>query len=164
VTTPNPHPSQLCSHPKAYGHDANHCFTFHPELYQGQSLTGSAKKFLGSKGLKGKKCGQYKIAHQVSSKPTQCHGGMVCMFRGIGDEYNIQTQMKPIASMLDDFSIQGFDLGFFYGVGFSWALGLDEIESNITNHHVSKSIGDKTLIKVSIVAPTTRASAQMQKP
>ncbi len=77
---------------------------------------------------------------------------------------NMVTQVKPITSMLDDFSIQGFDLGFFYGVGFLGALGLDEIESNITNHHVSKSIGDKTLIKVSTVAPTTKASAQMQKP
>ncbi len=36
ATTTNPNPNQPCFHWKVYGHDTNHCFTLHLELWQGQ--------------------------------------------------------------------------------------------------------------------------------
>jgi hypothetical protein len=53
--TSNPNPSQPCSHCYAYGHDVDHCFTFHPRLWQGQSQNTNASKGQGfGKGQKGK--------------------------------------------------------------------------------------------------------------
>jgi hypothetical protein len=52
-------------------------------------------------------------------------------------------------------------LSFFYGAGFSGPLSLDEIESNISNDHVSGTAGDKFLIKVTRATSITRANAQM---
>jgi len=46
----------------------------------------------------------------------------------------------------NDFSTQGFDPGFFYGVVFSRPLGLDEIKLGIPNDHVLRVVGDKTLV------------------
>jgi hypothetical protein len=44
--------------------------------------------------------------------------------------------VKPIAFVLGDFSTQGFNLGFFYGVGFSRPLGPYEIKLGILDDHV----------------------------
>jgi hypothetical protein len=47
--------------------------------------------------------------------------------------------VKPIALEQGDYLAQGFDLGFFCGVGFSGPLGPNEIELGIPNNHVLKS-------------------------
>jgi hypothetical protein len=60
-----------------------------------------------------------------------------------------------------DFLTNGFDLGFFYGVRFLRPLGLDEIKSCIPDDHVSRVACDKTLVRVSTIAPITRANVQM---
>jgi hypothetical protein len=73
--------------------------------------------------------------------------------------FSIMSQVKPLTPMPSDFSTQGFDLGFFYGVGFLGPLGLDEIEWGILDDHVSGAINGKTLVRVLIVAPITRANA-----
>jgi len=54
--------------------------------------------------------------------------------------------VKPITLVPNDFSTQGFDPGFFYGVVFSRPLGLDEIKLGIPNDHVLRVVGDKTLV------------------
>ncbi len=59
------------------------------------------------------------------------------------------------------FQFKFLTLNVFYGVGFSGPLSLDEIESNISNDHVSGAVGDKSLVKVMIVTSITRANAQM---
>ncbi len=59
------------------------------------------------------------------------------------------AQMKPTTLAPSDFLVQGFDLGFFCGVGFSRPLGLNEIKSGILDDHVLRVINEKTLIKVS---------------
>ncbi len=74
---------------------------------------------------------------------------------------NMVTQLKPITFVSGDFLTQGFDLGFFWGVGFSGPLSPSEIKSDIPNDHVFKAANDKTLVKVSTTTPTTRASARM---
>lgn len=72
---------------------------------------------------------------------------------------NMVAHVKPIASALNDSLVHGFDLGFLYGVGFSRPLGPDEIESSIPNDYVSGVASDKTLVKVSTIAPIIRAIA-----
>ncbi len=73
--------SQICFNCKVYGHDANHCFTLHLELWQGWSQAGNARKSQGSnKGYKGKGVAN----NQTNSKPTQHNGSMVCMVGGFG--------------------------------------------------------------------------------
>ncbi len=74
---------------------------------------------------------------------------------------NMVTQLKPITFVSSDFLAQGFDLGFFWGAGFSRPLNPSEIKSDIPNDHVLKASNDKTLVKVSTTTPTTRASARM---
>ncbi len=63
--------------------------------------------------------------------------------------------------MPSEYSAQGFDLECLCGVGFPRPLGLDEIELNIPDDHVSGATNDKTLVKVLIVAPITRANVQV---
>jgi hypothetical protein len=69
--------------------------------------------------------------------------------------FSMATQVKPIAPTPGDSSAQGFDPGFFCGVGFSWPLGPNEIELDIPNVHVFGAANDKTLVRVSIVTPIT---------
>jgi hypothetical protein len=72
---------------------------------------------------------------------------------------NIVAHVKPTALALNDSSVQAFDLGFFYGVGFSGPLGPNEIESSIFDDYVSGVDGDKTLVRVSTIALIIRAIA-----
>ncbi len=46
---------------------------------------------------------------------------------------NMAAHVKPIAHTPSDFLAQGFDLGFFYGAGFSRPLGPNEIKLGIPN-------------------------------
>jgi len=66
-TTPNPNPSQPCSHCKAYGHDANHYLMFHLKLRQGQSQARNARKSLGfGKGQKAKSAANKGLATKLA--------------------------------------------------------------------------------------------------
>jgi hypothetical protein len=71
--------------------------------------------------------------------------------------FNMVAHVKPMAPALNDSLAQGFDLGFFYGVGFSRPL--NEIELSIPNDYVSWVVGGKTLVRVLTTTPITRASA-----
>ncbi len=89
--TTNPNPSQPCFHCKVYGRDVYHCFTLHPELQQGQSQVGNAKKSPRfQQGFKRGKCGQQRAILQTSSKITQHQGKMICKIGGFSGKYNIQ--------------------------------------------------------------------------
>jgi hypothetical protein len=74
---------------------------------------------------------------------------------------SMATLVKPTTPTLGDFSIYGFDLGFFYGARFSRPLGPDEIEASISNDHVSRATDDETLVRVLTTPPIIRASARM---
>ncbi len=67
---------------------------------------------------------------------------------------NMVTQVKP-TPMLGDFSTQGFDLGFFYGVGLSRPLSPNVIELGILDDYVLGAADDKTLVRVSTTALIT---------
>jgi hypothetical protein len=54
ATTSNPNPNHPCSHCHAYAHDVDNCFTFHLELWQGQSQNTLNKGQGSRKGKKGK--------------------------------------------------------------------------------------------------------------
>jgi hypothetical protein len=72
---------------------------------------------------------------------------------------DMAAHVKPTALAPCDSSVQGFNLGFFCGARFLGPLGPDEIKSSIFDDHVLEAVDDKTLVKVSIVAPITKANA-----
>jgi hypothetical protein len=57
------------------------------------------------------------------------------------------AQVKPTTPVPSESSTQGFNPRFFYGVGFSRPLGLDEIKSGNSNDHVSRATIDKTWLR-----------------
>ncbi len=69
------------------------------------------------------------------------------------------AHVKPIIPTSSDSSTQGFDPRFFCGVRFSWPLSPNEIKLDILDDHVSRVAGDKTLVRVSPIAPITKANA-----
>jgi len=74
---------------------------------------------------------------------------------------NMVAHVKPIAPTPSDFLAQGFDLGFFYGAGFSRPLGPNEIKLGIPDDHVFGATNDKTTVRVLIIAPIIKANVTM---
>ncbi len=67
ATISNPNPNQSCSQCHAYKHDANHCFTFHPKLQQGQSQNTNPNKGQGfGKGQRGKGVANKRLATKLA--------------------------------------------------------------------------------------------------
>jgi hypothetical protein len=69
------------------------------------------------------------------------------------------TKVKPTPPTSSDFSTWGFDLKFFVGLEFSWPLSSNEIKLDVPDDHISKVIGDKTVVRVATTAPITKANA-----
>ncbi len=66
--------------------------------------------------------------------------------------------MTPITPVLSDFLVQGFNLEFFCRARF---LRSYEIQLGIPNDHVPEVASNKTLVRVSTIAPIIRASVQV---
>ncbi len=77
---------------------------------------------------------------------------------------NMVSQVKSTTPMPSDSLVQGFDLRFFYGAKFSGLLGPNGIKSSIFNDHVLGVTSVKALVRVSRIAPITKANVSLQEP
>jgi hypothetical protein len=100
IQTTTSNPSQSSSHYKVYGHDVNHYFTLHLELWQGQSQAINAKKNQGFK--KGQKrkgvTNKGLIQAHVNFKSAHYHGNDIHIPISSNDKHSGTSEIQCTSS------------------------------------------------------------------